>query len=204
MFRRRIFTIAILLLAASCASGQTFEINGQSATNSTRPAKKGTKPTSGTDRGARRSDTGMGWGSSIEVARQARAAQEALDKGNYTAAMEYATRATRAAPQNPDFWFLLAYAARLAGRYSTSVDAYQKGLAVQPSSIQGLSGLAQTYAKMGKSDEAEALLAKVLAANPRNTEDLRLAGELFLFHDPKQSLSLFGRAETLKPDALSF
>src|SRR5215469_6025883 len=143
----------------------------------------------------------MGWGSSIEVARQARAAQDALNKGNYAAAMEYATRATRAAPQNPDFWFLLAYAARLAGRYSASVDAYQKGLQEQPSSMQGLSGLAQTYAKMGKADEAKALLEKVLAANPRSTDDLRLAGELFLFQDPKQSLTYLSRAESIKPDA---
>jgi tetratricopeptide (TPR) repeat protein len=181
---------------------QTFEINGQSNTSSSAPAqKKGKKAPSRGSAGGSRADTGMGWGSSIEVARQARAAQEALDKGNYAAAMDYATRATRAAPQNPDFWFLLAYAARLAGRYSTSVDAYQKGLQEQPNSIQGLSGLAQTYAKMGKGDEAEAILQKVLAANPRSADDLRLAGELFLFHDPKQSLTYFSRAEAVKPDA---
>ncbi|MBV8477052.1 MAG: tetratricopeptide repeat protein [Acidobacteria bacterium] len=201
MLARRIFILSgCLLLAASCARAQTFEINGQNSTTST-PARKADRSTSQGDRATRRSDAGLGWGSSIEVARQARAAQEALDKGNYSAAVDYATRATRAAPQNPDFWFLLAYAARLAGRYSTSVEAYQKGLAERPSSIEGLSGLAQTYAKMGRADEAEALLEKVLAANPRSTDDLRLAGELFLFQNPKQSLSFFNRAEAIKPDA---
>ena len=143
----------------------------------------------------------MGWGSSIEVARQARAAQDALNKGNYAAAVDYAQRATRSAPHNPDFWFLLGYSARLAGRYQISLDAYQKGLQERPSSIQGLSGLAQTYARMGKSDEAEATVQKVLAANPRSADDLRLAGELFLFKDPKQSLGYFSRAEAVKPDA---
>jgi tetratricopeptide (TPR) repeat protein len=202
MSARRTFIIfGCLLLAGSVAWAQTFEINGQSSAPTTAPAKKGKKSSAQGNTSTQRSDTGMGWGSSIEVARQARAAQEALDKGNYAAAMEYATRATRAAPQNPDFWFLLAYAARLAGRYSTSVDAYQKGLQEQPSSIPGLSGLAQTYAKMGKADEAEALVQKVLAATPRSTDDLRLAGELFLFKDPKQSLTYFSRAEALKPDA---
>ena len=63
----------------------------------------------------------MGWGSSIEVARQARAAQDALRRNDYTGAMNFAQRATKAAPQNPDFWFLLAYSARLAGRYSLTV-----------------------------------------------------------------------------------
>ena len=202
---RSIFILfCCLLLAGSVAVAQTFEINGQSSTSSSAPAAKkgkGKRSSSQSSATTPRSDTGMGWGSSIEVARQARAAQEALDKGNYSAAMDYATRATRAAPQNPDFWFLLAYAARLAGRYSTSVDAYQKGLQEQPNSIQGLSGLAQTYAKMGKGDEAEALLQKVLAANPRSADDLRLAGELFLFQDPKQSLTFFSRAEAVKPDA---
>ena len=110
---RRTLISAIVLWAASAALAQTFEINGQSSTTSTTPnAKRGKKSQSPGGTGtAPRSDTGMGWGSSIEVARQARAAQEALDKGNYSAAMDYATRATKAAPQNPDFWFLLAYAA---------------------------------------------------------------------------------------------
>ena len=140
----------------------------------------------------------MGWGNSIEVARQARAAQDALNKGNYRAAADFAERAAKAAPQNPDFWFLLGYSARLAGRYSTSLDAYQRGLQARPSSIQGLSGLAQTYAKMGRNDDAKAAVEKVLAANPKSSEDLRLAGELFLFSDPKQALTYLSRAEAIQ------
>ena len=197
-----------VLLASGLAGGQTFEINGQGNSTTNNPNQKqqkknGKQAATGQARteGGQRSDTGMGWGSSIEVARQARAAQEALDKNNYAAAVDYAQRATRSAPQNPDFWFLLGYAARLAGRYQISLDAYQKGLQERPSSIQGLSGLAQTYARMGKSDEAEATVQKVLAANPRSADDLRLAGELFLFKDPKQSLGYFSRAEAVKPDA---
>jgi len=138
----------------------------------------------------------MGWGSSIEVARQARAAQQALDKGDFERAANFAERAAKAAPQNADFWFLLGYAARLAGRYPTSIDAYNHGLQARPSSIPGLSGLAQTYAKMGRNEEAKALVEKALAANPRSAEDLRLAGELLLLSDPKQSLTYFRRAES--------
>ncbi len=60
----------------------------------------------------------MGWGNSIEVAREARAAQNALQHGDATAATTHAQRAVNAAPQNPDLWFTLAYAARLSGKYS--------------------------------------------------------------------------------------
>src|SRR5690242_8327575 len=95
--RRTSIFLILLLLAGSVVWAQTFEVNGQSSTSSSAPAaKKGKgKRSSQSSAGAPRADTGMGWGSSIEVARQARAAQEALDKGNYAAAMDYATRATR-------------------------------------------------------------------------------------------------------------
>ena len=198
-YRLPIFALCVLL-ASTAALGQTFEINGGNSTSSNTAPKRSSRAASrkGT---ASTSDTGMGWGSSIEVARQARAAQDALNKGDYRAAMDYAQRATKAAPQNPDFWFLYAYAARLAGQYNASVDAYKKGLSQRPSSIQGLSGLAQTYGRMGRADEAKQLVEKVLAANPRSVDDLRLAGQLFLYNDPQQALTFFQRAEAVQSNA---
>ncbi|HYL12681.1 MAG TPA: tetratricopeptide repeat protein [Terriglobales bacterium] len=199
MFRNCSWRIACCVLLASVTGfAQTFEINGQSSSPSSSQGKKSPRTAGKGKSAVPSSDTGMGWGSSIEVARQARAAQQALDKGDYKAAANYAERAAKAAPQNADFWFLLGYAARLAGRYPTSVDAYNHGLQIRPSSIPGLSGLAQTYARMGRNDQAKELLQKVLAANPRSAEDLRLAGELFLFSDPKQSLTYFQRAEAVQ------
>ena len=143
----------------------------------------------------------MGWGSSIAVAREARAAREALQKNDYRTAASHAARAAKSAPQNPDLWFLYAYAARLAGQYSESVDAYNHGLQERPSSIEGLSGLAQTYAKMGRNKDAEEMLKRVIAANPRSDADLRLAGELTLSSDPKLALSYLERADAIHPSA---
>jgi len=40
----------------------------------------------------------MGWGSSIEVAREARAAQAALQKNDYRSAVFHAEHAAKAAP----------------------------------------------------------------------------------------------------------
>ncbi len=81
--------------------------------------------------------------------------------------MNYAQHLTQAAPNDACNWFLLGYTARLAGNSQVSLDAYQKGLERSPNSVEGLSGMAQTYIRMGKADEAKKLLLQVIAANPR-------------------------------------
>ena len=185
-----------VLVVASVSAAQTFDVNGQTSSTSSAPAKKHAAPSSSSPTG--NNDTGMGWGASIEVAREARAAQTALQQGDAAGATAHAQRAANAAPQNPDLWFTLAYAARLNGQYSLSVDAYRRGLALKPSSIEGLSGLAQTYARMGRSADAQQAVEQVLAANPRSELDLQLAGELLLPSDPKGALEYLKRSEAVK------
>ncbi len=141
------------------------------------------------------------WGSGIDVARQARAAQDALKRNDYAAAVNYAEQAAKSAPQNVEMWFLLGYAARLADRYQLSIDSYNRGLKLQPNSVRGLAGLAQTYAKMGRDQEAEQLLKRVIEANPKDANSLQLAGELMLSSDPKGSLALLQRADAAAPTA---
>ena len=190
----------MLLLGALAATGQTFEINPQN-NSSTSGKKEGNA--SAPSKESQSSTGSIGWGSGIEVARDARAAQRALEQGNYTAAVSFATRAANSAPQDTALWFTLGYAARLAGQYQVSIDAYQRGLQNSPSSISGLSGLAQTYARMGRQADAQELLTKVLAANPKSVTDLELAGELALNSDPGTALNLLQRSEALKPNARS-
>ncbi len=193
-FRGPVFRVSLrlaVLLVATASAAQTFDVNGQTSSPSPAPAKKQAAPTAS-------SDTGMGWGASIEVAREARAAQTALQHGDPSDATLHAQRAANAAPQNPDLWFTLAYAARLSGQYSLSVDASRRGLALKPSSVEGLSGLAQTYARMGRTADAQQALEEVLAANPRSDVDLQLAGELLLSTDPKQALEYLQRSEAAK------
>lgn len=186
----------LLAAIASAAAGQTFELNqnGQPATppKNKEQGQKSTQSSTG----------GMGWGSSIEVARQYRAAEAALEKGDYNTAMTYAERAAKAAPQNTDFWFMYGYAARLAGQYQTSIDAFKRGLQNQPNSINGLSGLAQTYARMGRTDDAKRMVMQVIAANPKSANDLQLAGELFLTtNDPRRAVEFLQRADNVKGSA---
>ena len=130
----------------------------------------------------------------------ARAADTALAKGDYVAAANYADRAVHAAPQDPQLWFLLGYTSRLAGRYNASLDAYKHGLSIKSSSVEGMSGMAQTYARMGQTDEAKRLLMEVIAANPKRDNDLLIAGELFMqTGDVQQGLTYLQRAEAMKP-----
>ncbi len=144
--------------------------------------------------------SGSGWGGSIEAGRYARAAETALKNGNPTAAMNYAEHLTQAAPSDACNWFLLGYTARLAGKSQVSLDAYQKGLALKPNSVEGLSGMAQTYIRMGKADEAKKLLLQVIAANPRRATDLAMAGELFMQSgDLGRAQNLLERAEGVQP-----
>ena len=201
MWEKRVQTVLLCMLVVLPAGAQTFEIN--QGTSQTTPAPEKGKKRAKSQSGTASSEPGIGWGSGIEVARAARAAQDALKRNDYARAVEHATRAANSAPQDAALWFLLGYSARLAGKYQVSIDAYQKGLQRQPSSIQGLSGLAQTYARAGMQAEAQDALKKVLAANPKSVNDLLLAGEIALGTDPASALPLLRRADSLKPSARS-
>lgn len=186
------FYIVIILGAIISAPAQTFDVNGQSSS----PNKQETQ-----NANPQKGSQDLSWGSGIDVARQARAAQDALKRNDYSAAISYAQQAAKSAPQNAELWFLLGYAARLGERYPMSVDAYNRGLQRQPNSTRGLAGLAQTYAKMGRDQEAEQLLNKVVEANPKDANSLQLAGELLLNSNAQRSIELLQRAEAVESTA---
>ena len=178
--RRWFAGLGVLLLAGLLPGhGQTFDVNG----------------------GQKSPSPGLGWGSNIEVTREARAAQTDLAKGEYVAATSHAQQAVKLAPQNADLWFLLGYASRLAGQYSLSIDAFKHGLQLKPGSISGLSGLAQTYAKAGRTEEARQLMMKVIAAAPKDVNALNLAGELTVNTDPAKAAEILRRSESMRPAA---
>jgi tetratricopeptide (TPR) repeat protein len=183
-------------LFANCASAQTYDVNGGSSSEAKQKQSSGASQSSTKNDSSQ--DSSIGWGSSIDVARNARAAQDALKRNDYPAAVAFAERAAKSAPQNAELWFLLGYAARLEGHYPASVDAYQRGLKIQRNSVRGLAGLAQTYAKMGRVAEAEQLLKRVVEENPKDANSLQLAGELMLNSDPDQALELLKQADMLQ------
>jgi tetratricopeptide (TPR) repeat protein len=142
----------------------------------------------------------LGWGSNIQDARIARAAEQALKQGNHALAVNLAQRAAQAAPNDAQLWILLGYAARLNHQYPLSVDAYNHGLRLKPGAVDGMSGLAQTYSIMGRTDDAMTLLKQVIASNPRRIDDSLLMGELLMRSgDYTGALNYFRRAEEIQP-----
>ena len=200
------FVLAAALAVATGADGQdqTYKVNSGSAAPPQTP-KAQSQPQSPEKRSQpQSSEKALGWGSNIQNARLAHAAEAALRSHNYAAAVDYAQRAAQSAPNDAQLWFLLGYAARLAGKSQLSIDSYNHGLRANPSSLEGLSGLAQTYSAMGRKSEAQTFLHRVLAADPKRTGDLLLLGEIFLQTGQYgQALDPLERAERLQPGARS-
>jgi len=189
----RFWFVLAALAVTTTASGQdqTYKVNGG---NVQQPPAQKSKPQ------AKPAEKELGWGSNIQNARLARAAETALKNHNYAAAVDYAQRAAQSAPNDAQLWFLLGYAARLAGKAQLSLDAYDHGLKVNPSSLEGMSGLAQTYNLIGRKDEATSLLNKILATDPKRIGDLLLLGEIFLQTGQyDQALGPLDRAERMQP-----
>lgn len=186
-----------LLGALACpVSGQTYQVEPAAPQKSAAPAA----PANRTSPPNASQQQQLGWGSNIQDARLARAAELALKQGKRAQALEFAQRAAQAAPNDAQLWILLGYAARLNGQYALSAEAYNHGLRLKPGALDGMSGLAQTFSAMGKTDEAERLLKQVIAADPRRTDDGLLLGELLMRSgDYTGALEYFRKAEQAQP-----
>lgn len=179
----------MLLLLPCSGLSQTYQVGGDTPS---KPAAKAS-PTQA-------AEPQLGWGSNIQNARLARAAELALQRGDHAMALDYAQRAAQAAPNDPQLWFLLGYATRLSGRYFQSADAYQRGLRLKPSSVDGMSGLAQTYNQLGRRDEAERILKQVVAADPARRNDLLVLGDIYVHSgDYPAAIEWLSKAERLAP-----
>ena len=184
----------MIAIAFACtAHAQTYQIGSETS-------KSPQAQTSPTQTGQQ----SLGWGSNIQNARLARAAQMALQQGHNAQALELAERATQSAPNDAQLWFLLGYAARLNGKFQQSVDAYTKGLRLSPSSLDGLSGLAQDYSLTGRHEDAERLLKQVVSSDPRRADDALLLGDIYLrSKNPADAIEWLNKAESVKPGARS-
>lgn len=187
----------VLVAALPCAAGaQVYKLEPGS---SAKP--QANQPVTATPQSP---SQGLGFGSNIENARLANAAVEALKRGDSALAFTYAERAARAAPGNSQLWFLAGYAARLNRQFQSAVNAYTRGLHIDPSSATGLSGLAQTYAAMGRTADAKRLLQQLVTSNPGRRDDLQLLGDLSMQSgDYTEAIQWLQRAERVRPDARS-
>ncbi|PYY14759.1 MAG: hypothetical protein DMG61_08815, partial [Acidobacteria bacterium] len=159
MFPRVLLLVFVLVASMSA---QTFEIGGQQSQpqqQSQTPRKKAGKSSAPAVQTQPQEESGIGtFGESIAVQREQRAADDALRHNNAAVAYMHAKRAIEMAPGDSGRWFTLGYAARLAGHLSDSENAYKRGLQISPNAAEGLSGLAQTYFRMGRVNDAKRML----------------------------------------------
>ncbi len=187
----------IVVALVGALQAQTYTLDGSDVS-----AKSPNAPKSHSAAPAQNSANPLGWGSNIQNARLARAAQLALQRGDHAQALDYAERAAQAAPSDPQLWFLLGYAARLDAKYQRSVDAYTRGLRLSPSAVEGISGLAQTYSVTGQTDKAIALLKQAISISPNRADDALLLGDLTMRSgDYNGALDWLRRAERIQPSA---
>jgi len=180
--------ITLAFVAVCCTmQAQTYQLGPGASTSQQKPGDQ---------------SQNLGWGSNIENARLARAAQQALERGDHARGLDLARRAAEAAPNDPQLWFLAGYAARLNSRYQESIDFYKKGLHFDPNALDGRSGLAQDLVLVGQTAEADRLLKEIVAASPNRHDDVRLLGELYMkAKDYSSAVDWLAKAESAKPDA---
>ncbi|HWY57372.1 MAG TPA: tetratricopeptide repeat protein [Terriglobales bacterium] len=197
--RLKIVLVCVQIGALAClVRAQTYKVGDGS---SQKPQSNATDQTPSSEKSPNKQ---LGWGSNIQNARLARAAEQALKNRDFAAAVDYAQRAAQGAPNDPQLWFLLGYAARLDGKFQVAVDSYNRGLHLNPSSLDGISGLAQTYSSMSRTDEAMHLLNQVLTADPKRVNDAVLLGELHMRSgDYDAAINVLGRAEREHPSTRS-
>jgi predicted Zn-dependent protease len=181
--------VFLFFAVSAAASAQTYQVGSDNA------ASPQARPT-------QNKEQSLGWGSNIQNARLAHAAQMALEQGHNAQALEMAQRAVQSAPNDPQLWLLLGYAARLNGKLQQSVDAYNKGLRLDPSSLDGQSGLAQDYSLIGRTEDAEKLLKQVVSSDPHRVDDALLLGDMYLrSKDFADAIQWLLKAESMHPNA---
>ncbi len=189
-----------VFVGLTCAAGaQVYQVGQDNSASPQAPANRPAADQSHADQ-----SQSLGWGSNIQNARLARAAQLAIQQGNKAQAVDFAQRAAQSAPNDPQLWFLLGFAARIDERFQLSLDAYNKGLKLNPGSLDGMSGVAQDYSLMGRTNDAENLLKRIIASDPRRRNDVLILGEIYMrSRDYNNAIDWLNKAEALQPDARS-
>src|SRR5262245_49793542 len=83
--------------------------------------------------------------------------------------------ATKLKPDFPEAWSELGHAQKQRGLYDDSVKAYQEALRLRPDFPQAMEYLGETYVRMGKRAEAQALLDRLRPLDAKLARQLEAA-----------------------------
>ena len=143
----------------------------------------------------------IGWGAGLEVAREAKAAQEALRTEHFNEATSPCGKGRQSCSAEcrpvvslriccPAGWTLPGLLCRIQTRPESEAIFGSRAIGDGPDLYQN-----------GSAGTSKEILLQVLAANPRGHSDLQLAGEIFLSEDPQHALELLNKSEQIVADA---
>jgi tetratricopeptide (TPR) repeat protein len=102
--------------------------------------------------------------------------QEALDaqkKKDWRRAAQAYEAAIQQREAFPEAWNGLGYSLRQQGKYPEAVKAYDRALALRPDYAEALEYLGEAYVKMGKLDDARAVLRRLEPIDKKEAAELR-------------------------------
>jgi len=99
--------------------------------------------------------------SAADVAAPLADAQEAIEAGDFEAALEHLAKARRADPRNADVENLTGYSHRRLGDYETAVKHYERALRFDRKHRGALEYLGQAYLEMGEREKARKMLERL-------------------------------------------
>lgn len=101
-----------------------------------------------------------------------RAHQAQVEKG-YTEARERFRAAAAARPDMKEAWNMIGYTSRRVGDYETSLDAYNKALALAPDYPEAIEYRAELFLLTGRFDDVKAAHAQLLKTSPSYADVLK-------------------------------
>jgi tetratricopeptide (TPR) repeat protein len=140
----------------------------------------------------------------IQVARDLKDAQAALDVGDYAGAAEGFGQVLETDPEHAEATDGLLEAAdnlAQAGQFDDAIGAYDRVWQVRPDEIQALRGLGQAYAAQGEWNEAASWYEKWVQVTPDDSDALLALGWAeYRLERYESAVAQFSRARELAPD----
>ncbi|PYV13357.1 MAG: hypothetical protein DMG21_21210 [Acidobacteria bacterium] len=135
-----------------------------------------------------------------DVSTLLQAAEQALDRKDYAAAIAPLKKAAQVEPANAAVWFNLGFAFSELAAYPDAVAAYQKALEIQPDLFEAHLNLSAAYLKLGRYPEAQGELEKAIKLKPDHARaHLELGRALALEKNFEGAEKEFGEASRLDP-----
>ena len=100
---------------------------------------------------------------------------EAKAAKRYSEAVPRFRRAVELKPGYPEAWNELGFALRQTGQYPEALKAYDEALRLRPNFPEAMEYLGEAYVKLGRLDDARAMLVRLKTLDPVRAKELEEA-----------------------------